>query len=166
MTEFNAGDRIRTSATSPEGMKVSKLLYLTKHPDNGELYTFHPFDSSCPVIDFNKLLDDQAHLADDDPFKITFELDRPVTDVVPTEPGDYEDVTRYFAHKAGLADPADAELSEKPWTLNEDGSWTAPDGERQGPEDNWLFGALAFNFVPWAERDTIPARFDPFEYGL
>lgn len=140
MTDFKRGDKIRI--THPD-TKASKTIWLAE--ENGELFTYHPFDYMAPETPLDDLLAS--------PFIVS--LETAFEDALPTVPGEYEDRVREEGKLALLSEVADYEFDEdtlKPWTLNEDGTWTAPNGESRPITDNWYLAVNGFDFFPWEER--------------
>ncbi len=154
--DFQAGDRIKVlfagNAEHPE--PVERIIYAAEFPDEpGVLYSYHPFDDTCPQVPLAELVQ-----SDD----LTLALDQSVNDALPTEPGEYEEVSRYISNKALEGTVFEDLLREngewhpdKPWILHENGEWEAPDGDRHPTSDSWHLAANAAEFVPWAERDQI-----------
>ena len=146
-TEFKAGDRIRATNSG-----VTKKFYLVEVEGVG-LVTYHPYDPSCPNVPFDTLLRSNEKVPDS--LRIDYTLDLSVDDALPTTPGEYEDVARFLFFKNFPEEKG--EYSDNPWVLNEDGTWTSPDGDNSVPaSDNWMLAAEGFEFIPWSERDSIP----------
>lgn len=169
MTEYNAGDRIEARTIGMDGEVVTKAFYLIEDED-GHLVTYHPFDPTCPQLHFDEFVEEQASLPDDHEYKMWFEVDVPVAEALPTRAGDYEDVGRYLVSeilkRIGEWTDAEEELFQKPWTLGENGIWTAPDGGEQPEGTNWMLASEGFVFIPWSERESIPEWFSPKQFGL
>lgn len=160
MTDFKRGDHIRVTSSHSENVKD---MYLHETED-GTLVTYHPFDPFCPVVPFHDLLAERDRLLGTDSEEIlSFDIIESAEDVLPTVPGQYEDVIRYLLYMNGVGD---TEFQSNPWTLNADGVWTAPDGSTRPADDSWILAAEGFRFVPWDERDSIPEKYSLYDFGL
>lgn len=170
MTDFNykRGDHLKFTATDEDGRKGTKHIYLHQSED-GQLVTYNPFDPRCPVVPFN-----ESFVQNFFDLGGTIEVYKTAEQAVPTEPGEYEDVARYFMTESVRGTEREIAVKalgewyqETPWVLNEDGTWTSPDGSTQPADANWTLAVEGFLFVPWSERDTIPERFDfRTEFGI
>lgn len=160
-TDFSRGDHLSMTIVDEAGTHT-KDFYL--HEVDEELVTYHPFDGTCPVVPFT---DEFLDYADNNGGTIT--VIKRAADALPTEPGEYQDVSRQLILGAiagtNFEEDVTEGISDKPWVLNEDGTWTSPAGETRGPEDNWLLVAGGFRFVPWDTRDMISELYKPEELG-
>lgn len=141
MTDFDKGDLIRiTIKDEPE---ASRTIWLADN--DGELITYDGRDPFAPMVPLDIILNDP---------ELEVVLEVPFAEALPTVPGNYEDVVRKEDKEFLLSQFEDyvlPESADKPWVLNEDGTWTSPDGETRGAEDNWLLAVHGFNFIPWDE---------------
>jgi hypothetical protein len=144
MAEFNKGDKIRV--TDPES-GASKTIWLAEDDETGELFTYHGLDPFAPNTELSALLAS--------PYEVT--LETPFSEALPTVPGEYEDRIRQAMKVEALEFDPEFEFDEatyKPWVLEEDGTWTAPNGETRPADQNWLLAANGFDFIPWDEREV------------
>lgn len=143
MTDFNKGDKIRV--TIKEG-GANQTIWLAEDEDEpGVLFTYHGLDPFAPNVELDVLLEDPD---------LEVELVTPFAGFLPTVPGNYEDKLRSELPEAFLEGLTDDEkvLYDTPWVLNEDGTWTAPDGTSAPAENNWLLAVHGFEFSPWEGR--------------
>jgi hypothetical protein len=141
MTDFNRGDQIRiTIKDEPE---ASRTIWLAEN--DGELITYDGTDPYAPQVPLSVVLEDDG---------LEVSLEVPFEDALPTVPGSYEDLVRFQDKEFLRSIDPDIDLGEHvdlPWVLNEDGTWTSPDGETRSAEHNWLLVVNGFNFAPWDE---------------
>lgn len=143
MTTFNKGDLIRiTIKDQPE---ASRTIWLAEDEDTSELFTYSGLDFFAPNVGLNVILEDET---------LDVKLEVPFAEALPTVPGEYEDRTRLEDRDFLLTTDPNYDLPDeafKPWVLNEDGTWTSPDGETRPASDNWLLVVNGFDFIPWDE---------------
>jgi hypothetical protein len=146
MTDFVQGDKIRlTLKDEPE---ASRTIWLVEDPERGELFTYDGTDPFAPQVPLSVVLDDED---------IEIALETPFNEALPTVPGEYEDRIREEAKVDLRSIEPDFPFSEnsfKPWVLNEDGTWTSPDGETRPATDNWLLVVHGFEFFPWEDASV------------
>jgi hypothetical protein len=143
MSDFQRGDLIRVTETATAASKTIWLAEFEEEP--GVLYTYHGLDPFAPVVPLSVIEADEG---------LYVELEKSVKDALPTQPGEYEDVLREQGKLELLELAPDYQFDEdsrKPWVHNEDGSWTAPNGETRPADDAWLLVVNGFEFFPWAD---------------
>lgn len=140
---FNKGDQIRL--TLKDHPQASRTIWLAEDVETGELFTFSGVDFFAPQVPL------EAVLSDPD---VDVALEVPFDQALPTAPGEYEDRQRLEDREFLLENVPDIDLPQhvfKPWVLNEDGTWTSPDGETRPTSDNWLLVVNGMEFIPWDE---------------
>lgn len=146
MPKYKQGDKIRiTSKRNPHAFKT---IWLIDVEEIG-LVTYSGIDPTAPNVALDVLLKSED-------YDVTLEV--ALEDALPKVPGAYQDRIREdmitLFETVGIDIPADVlAVKDKPWVLNEDGTWTSPTGETQPVEENWNLVVEGFDFFPWEERD-------------
>jgi len=171
MTEHNfvAGDRVAFwDVNRPENRAEAVLVHCSETREGcSGLHMYNENDESLPFVDFNEAVVEH-------PEHFGYEIVTPFSEALPTVPGKYaEDYTARMAEAMpdipemifdllveGMIESGEI-TPNNIWTLNEDGSWTDPEGTTKGVENNYMLVASNYKFKP-VEGDTEASDDQPF----
>lgn len=139
MSNFSAGDLVRISdAEHPERYVDA---HLAEDDETGVLFTFSVKHPDLPQDNIDHVIEAGFNV----------ELVKPFVDSHPTVPGRYTEVSTKTANEImEFITGEECPLTDDDyiWTLNEDGTWTDPEGETQEKSKNWILTVMGFEFEP------------------